>query len=255
MGRRFARFWGIAVAAMMPIVLIAGGAGAIVGGDDDDGDHPNVGLVIFMDQTGNVDTCTGTLVTLTVVLTAAHCLPNGLQFSVSFRSEVVRDGSTDNGLLYADPTRIYRNEEYDVGILTLAASATTVYPGIKPAALPSEGALDKYRRGDSFTHVGYGLDRYAKRAELISNPPTKFIRRILDAPLSRLSDTQLFTRSRDGHLCKGDSGGPVFDEVRGVMVALGNYVSGRCNGSNSGPRLDIEPVRDFLRDNGVPVPN
>ena len=252
MGRRFARFWGLAVAAMMPVVLIAGGAGAIVGGDEDDGGHPNVGLVIVADQFGNIDACTGTLVTSTLVLTAAHCLPTaiGYSFGVSFKSEVVR--GADNSRLSA--AIVDRNEEYDVGLLSLAASATTLYPDIKPADLPGEGALDNYRRGDSFTHVGYGLDRYASRRELMSNPPNEYIRRALEAPLSRLNDTQLFTRSRYGVLCKGDSGGPVFDGD-GVIVALGNYVSGNCKGTNSGPRLDIEPVRDFLSDNGVPVPN
>lgn len=249
MGRRFARFWGIAVAAMMPVVLIAGGAGAIVGGDEDDGGHPNVGLVIVADQFGNFDTCTGTLVTPTVVLTAAHCLPDGFEFAVSFKSEVVQ--GADNRRLTA--VVVDRNEEYDVGLLRLAASATTLYPDIKPAELPGEGALDKYRRGDFFTHVGYGLDRYASRRELISNPPTEYIRRTRNAPLTRLSDTQLFTRFRDGALCKGDSGGPVFDKP-GVLVALGNYVTGNCKGINSGPRLDIAPVRDFLIDNGV-LPN
>ena len=251
MGRRFARFWSIAVAGMMPVVLIAGGAGAIVGGDEDHGGHPNVGIVMVVDQFGNFDACTGTLVTSTLVLTAGHCLPTdtGYSFAVSFKSEVVRNA--DNSRLSA--VVVDRNDEYDVGLLGLAASATTLYPDIKPADLPGEGALDTYRRGDLFTHVGYGLERYASRRELIANPPNEYIRRTREAPLSRLTDTQLFTRFRDGALCKGDSGGPVFKD--GVIAALGNYVSGNCKGTNSGPRLDIAPVRSFLSQNGVTVPN
>jgi hypothetical protein len=94
--------------------------------------------------------------------------------------------------------------------------------------------------------VGYGLDRLVARKESGSNAGTEFTRRTLTSPLSRLSKTQLYTSNREGSICHGDSGGPVF-KGDNVVVALGNYVAnGRCQGTNSGPRLDLAPVQSFL---------
>jgi hypothetical protein len=246
MGRRVARFWGFALAV---VLLTPVGAGAIIGGQvDQTNRYSNVGFVVEYDGATAVDACTGTLIFETVVVTAAHCLSDRLTYAVTFEPTV--DFSGDERFIGVSEYRI--NDEYDVAVLHLAGDATVVFRGIHPAGLPGGGDLNDYRKGDSFTHVGYGLDSVPRRQ---SSPTLSgFTRRSLTAPMSRLSKTQLFTRSPDGALCDGDSGGPVFDGD-GVIVALGNYVSGNCKGTNSGPRLDIEPVRDFLSDNGVPVPN
>jgi hypothetical protein len=233
MGRRFARVWGIVVAVMMPVLLVPEGAGAIIGGTEDGTGHPNVGFVIARYANGDIrEVCTGTLIAHSVVLTAAHCLHDGYGYAVTFKSTVTQ--GADNQL--REVTGFQRNEEYDVGVVFLKNPVN-----IDPAGLPDEGDLDRYRKGDPFTHVGYGVDHALRRNEI----PTEYIRRTLTAPLTTLTDTLIYTRTRDGHLCSGDSGGPVFSRAGG-LVALGNYVDGNCKGSNSGPRLDIEPVLSFL---------
>ena len=230
MGRRVARFWGFALAV---VLLTPVGAGAIIGGTEDGTDHLNVGFVVAFYPNGSLrELCTGTLIADSVVLTAAHCLHDGFAYAVTFESIVTTGG--DNR--FREVTGVERNKDYDVGVVFLKHRVD-----VEPAALPELGTLDGYRKGDPFTHVGFGVDHVLRRGEM----PTEFIRRTLPAPLTTLTDTQLYTRTRDGNLCSGDSGGPVFSRTGG-LVALGNYVDGKCKGSNSGPRLDIEPVNSFL---------
>lgn len=245
MGRRVVRFWGITLAV---VLFTPVGAGAIIGGEvPETGRYTNVGFVLEFEGNTAKDVCTGTLIAKSVVVTAAHCLADRLQYAVTFEPAV--DFSSDERFL---PVKEYRiNDKYDVALLFLDRDAT----GIEPAELPEERALDEYRKGDSFTHVGYGVDRVEPRRQSGSTFPTEFIRRTLPSPMSRLAKTLLYTNNPDGSICVGDSGGPIFDDD-GVIVALGNYVANlqHCQGANSGPRLDIAPVRSFLRQNGVQVP-
>ena len=239
MGRRVARFWGFALAV---VLLTPVGAGAIIGGTDDGSGHPNVGFVVAVDENGGLaDACTGTLIDELAVVTAAHCLADGYRYYVSFKSTVdLSRSAAENGFLPVE--QFQRNDEYDVGVLELSQPEN----GIEPADLPAVGALTGSRKGDSFTHVGYGLDSVASRRQSGSSAVTEFTRRTLTSPMSRLSKTQLYTNNREGSICNGDSGGPVFKGD--VVVALGNYVTNaRCQGTNSGPRLDIEPVNSFLK--------
>jgi V8-like Glu-specific endopeptidase len=238
MGRRIARFWGLALAV---VLFTPVGAGAIIGGTDDGSGHPNVAFVIAVDHAGGLaDACTGTLIDESAVVTAAHCLADGYRYFVSFNSVVDLSWSAaQNG--FRPVERFERNDRYDVGVLELSQPEN----GVEPADLPAPGALSGSRKGDSFTHVGYGVDSVATRRQSASSAVTEFTRRTLTSPMSRLSTTHLYTHNREGSICHGDSGGPVFKGD--VVVALGNSVANaRCQGTNSGPRLDIAPVQSFL---------
>src|SRR4051812_44828412 len=92
--RRRRHVGGLVVAAVT-VLSLAAPAGAIINGSPDNGAHPNVGTVIWRGADGVLfRTCTGTLVSPRVFLTAAHCLaldplfPNEMPVGVSFAERV-----------------------------------------------------------------------------------------------------------------------------------------------------------------------
>jgi V8-like Glu-specific endopeptidase len=263
MGRRIARLSGFAAAAILLITLMPVDAGAIIGGTEDEG-HPNVGLILALDEDNQVlDACTGTLVAPRVVLSTAHCLAGGpdVRYVVTFRPRPA-DGISFEELIGGTPSlhpqfqfagkggtaAFVDGKQYDVGVLELDRRADEVYEGIPPATLAEMGALDEYRTGTRnryFTLVGYGVDGAGP------NQAGAFIRRMTTAPLMKVTDTVLYTQgvAKDsrggGGICSGDSGGPVFD-ADGLLVAVASFVNASCQSADGSTRLDIDVTGDFL---------
>ncbi len=74
------------VAAWLASAIAGAPAGAIVGGQPDEERHPHVGgtVLYYPPRDETIVNCTGTLISSTVFVTAAHCGRNGTRRSVSF---------------------------------------------------------------------------------------------------------------------------------------------------------------------------
>src|SRR4051794_32669775 len=147
-----------------------GRTGKIVNGTATGSSYGNVGAVMFDFAGDGLDHddwfCTGSLISPTVFLTAAHCLeflPANAQIYVSFEP-AVSDGAAGKAKAVAfhfDPAYGHDNSDpHDIGVVILPSSSTK---GLTPFKLPTAGYLDDAKvqnglKGDQFLNIGYGGD-------------------------------------------------------------------------------------------------
>jgi len=130
-------------------------ASAITHGQPDGERHPNVGGLLHAKQysDGTWIDCSGTLISPTVFLTAAHCGRTGKSVSVTFASNYQAGDTTYAGTFKRD--RLYNqrsNDPHDIAVVLLDEAVR----GIAPARLPRAHAFDKLAKDSVFVPVGYG---------------------------------------------------------------------------------------------------
>ena len=146
----------LVLAALATVGLaVAAPAGAITNGSPDGNAHPNVGGLVA-DQAYSDGTwiyCSGTLISPTVFLTAAHCDEGGGRVRVAFSSGLPRRGQVYAGKFHADPAYPGpTSAPHDIAVVVLDKAVK----GIAPATLPAAGSLRSCRRAS--LHLG-GLRR------------------------------------------------------------------------------------------------
>jgi hypothetical protein len=218
----------------------AGSAGAVLNGTFDGTMHPYVGA--FTDGT---ETCSGFLVSPTVVVTAAHCFPEGAAVRGSF--DPAPQGSNVFGTAHPDPN--FDGQSADVAVIVLQAAQPGPY-----ASLPAPGALDKLAKKTQLTLVGYGANTVTRGGgrpqPLLLGQRTRADVEASNAP-GKLSAQFLKLASGGGGnkpaACFGDSGGP--DLVPGTNLAVGVTSFGSnqvCSGPSYSFRLDTAEAQSFL---------
>jgi hypothetical protein len=213
--------------------LLGGQNDAIINGALDEADP-----AVVMMRTESGHSCTGTLVSPTVVVTAAHCLDAAAQAGVGFGidgwstpatvsqqiAHPLWDGSYDSG--------------NDVAVLVLASAVT----GVTPVEL--DGAPHSARAGQALRIVGYGHDT----APILSGFGLK--RQATVTAASSTSDRFIAVGEEDGtQTCHGDSGGPAFfTAADGVerLVGVASFGYQSCQGGAFFTRLAA--YADFLDD-------
>src|SRR3954468_13318097 len=133
--RRFA----LAAASVVAALIAPATAGAITYGSPDGDAHPSVGGLVSPTQYGDGTWlyCSGTLISPTVFLTAAHCA-EGDRVGVTFDPAYQAGDTVYYGTSHPDP--LYGKSQSDPHDI-----AVVVFPkpvkGITPARLPAAGSL------------------------------------------------------------------------------------------------------------------
>lgn len=229
------------------VVAMAVPGAAITNGVADVGGHPNVGGLVadvaYSDGTWLY--CSGTLISPTVFLTAAHCGDDGEDVTVTFDTAYEDGDTTYNGVFHADPAFTFvQSDTHDIAVVVFPAAV-----GVTPAQLPAPGSLSDLDRGQSFTSVGYGAYDVSngRGGKVYSyNDVRMNSRGSLNAVNKAWLRISMNAAKGDGGTCYGDSGGPNFvgnTSVIGAITITGDAV---CRATNVVYRLDTDSARDFL---------
>lgn len=220
---------------------------AITYGQPDGSGHPNVGALVSPRQysDGTWLYCSGTLISPTVFLTAAHC-GEGALVTVTF-SPAYQDGDkTYTGTWYADPLYNWKQSDpHDIAVVVFDKPIK----GITPAQLPAADSLSNLSGSQEFTSVGYG-------AYEVTNSPGghRYLyndaRMVTTGTLNSINPAWLRISMNpstgNGGTCYGDSGGPNFLGDTDIVAATTVTGDAICRSTNVDYRLDTESARAFL---------
>jgi V8-like Glu-specific endopeptidase len=234
--------------ALLAALALAVPAGAITNGTADGTKHPNVGGLVndtrYSDGTWLY--CSGTLISPTVFLTAAHCADDGARVRVTFDPAYEDGDKTYAGTFHADPAYSQvQSDTHDIAVVVFDKAVK----GITPAQLPTANSLSTLSGSQQFTSVGYG-------AYEVTNQPGGHrylyddVRMVATGTLNSINPTWLRISMNpstgNGGTCYGDSGGPNFLGDSNLIAAITITGDAVCRSTNVTYRLDTESARAFL---------
>ncbi len=240
-------------ALVLALGLFAGSARAITNGTPDTTNrYPYVGALVGTFDSGTYPYCSGTLISPTVFLTAAHCDPEDQPACVTFEAKYTSRSKLYCGTFYAHPD--YSGSQSNPNDVAVVVFSKPIR-GITPAEVAELGLLDQMKaagtltQSTAFTSVGYGGQETTPPH---GNTPLTYLDQreyavgyfnALGPGYLRLSQNP---NTGSGGTCYGDSGGPIFLGDTDIVVAITTTGDVFCRSTNVDQRLDIPSVQEFL---------
>jgi hypothetical protein len=249
----------VLVLALAVLALTQVPAFSMTNAEPDGNRHPAVGVLFFQrvyspGVLGPHAACSGSLISSTVFLTAAHCIdvfndPQVVNVGVHF--ETTYDPFNPPKLIpvtswASDPRWDGKSggTAPDIGVVILAKAQNTV-----PATLPTLGLLDQMRKegtidDEPFDGVGYGCV-----PTLTGSPdcPYDGVRRFGLFAFKTLNKESLEVSNKDtSSACHGDSGSPKFLSDTTTIVGITSWGDTNCRATDWNSRVDTKGARAFL---------
>lgn len=214
----------------------------IISGVKDDAYPAVVMLVNYGTDPKNVTSCTGTVVTPHVVVTAAHCVFPEVTGPVAETYVFVGTDSTDKAQtdnranwFRARETRFHVGYKgasvpgHDIGVVITKDAMT-----VRPMRFRTEPIALDVVKDQPMVAIGYGLTD-------ATNAASSGIRMRADVKIGNVLGEDLVSVTK-GTLCHGDSGGALVWKVGGIhtLVGIHAFVSTEtCSGANYATRPDM----------------
>jgi hypothetical protein len=234
------------LAAMIAFGTASAPAKAIIGGAPDGTRHPYAGYM-----SSPTEFCSGTLVSPTVFVTAAHCGSDGERVGVSVDPEITAGTSFTPGTFHQLPgfcrgcgQGLPKYAVPDLAVIKLGSPITVD----RYATLPEDDESIAWHK-HYVEDVGYGATGFDRGG----GPPLEIFpssRNSASLTLSAASDAiagsyaKLSAQPSKGAFCFGDGGGPVL--AGDTLLAANSLLNGRCTASSYAYRVDTATSLAFI---------
>ena len=255
------KFLVLAVVVLILPLMTLSVAYAVTYGEPDGDGHPYVGITVIKDGNGDLWSCSGTLLSDTVFLTAGHCTHGMVAAWLTFESEItdfdLNNWRTGKPIAHPDYNDYWSEfpNTYDVGVIILDQPVQMdEYGTLAALNVLDDLATKRGHKDRTFRTVGYGIQsikpvyqddyvRYTGTSLLVNLRSN-----LTDGYNLHTSNNPGKGHGTSGGACFGDSGGPIFypadSNVVAAIVSFG--LNGNCKGADFAYRADIPETQDFV---------